>query len=509
MQRYVLRADDGSVTLLHPDTPAEYEQARGEVETSGGPNVEREPGRPGLTSRLAGCLPRRPAGEAKPGGSAGDDSATPAGEDGAATAETAGGGYYVVTTDSQRRAWGLPDLAKEAGARGAAPGDVDAAERHHAVPVVDPAEAMDLLFEDGGNESDGQDGDGRAIGVRRSVRPDAAPVVNLKHGRGPVPDDVRAAFRELCRQPRVDGVLELMDGAIGPLETAAVQELEEARRQLAALRREEVTPERLGDAGGAEGSDEAAERVARTCWVMRRRLGKVGDALDRLDFSGMDIETRPSSFRRLLQRVEDDPGENIPEEGLVAACGKALGELAGAAGLAVSRIRGGVDARRAHQVLDGDTLPRGAVDAVREGLKALDEERRPADPLAATTREVLGRLESADLPLPVLTRALDDIRMSQIVGREAAAVLLERLQLVLELPGRHHFRHLLRFVNKDLVDEGLGQRRGRRPAPATPPHPAVLPRPIRAADRAYRPRHLPPAAPARPRSPSSATASTP
>ena len=364
----------------------------------------------------------------------------------------------MVTTDSQRRAWGLPDLAKEAGARDTAPRDVDAAERHHAVPVVDPAEAMDLLFEDGGNESDGQDGDGRAIGVRPSVRPDAAPVVNLKHGRGPVPDDVRAAFRELCRQPRVDGVLELMDGAIGPLETAAVQELAEARRQLAALRQEEVTPERLGDAGEAEGSDEAAERVARTCWVMRRRLGKVGDALDRLDFSGMDIETRPSSFRRLLQRVEDDPGENIPEEGLVAACGKALGELEGAAGLAVSRIRGVVDARReveagewndaavgrirtvlrrlegAHQVLDGDTLPRAAVDAVREGLKALDEERRPADPLAATTREVLGRLESADLPLPVLTRALDDIRMSQIAGREAAAVLLERLQLVLELP---------------------------------------------------------------------------
>ncbi|MCY4509001.1 MAG: hypothetical protein OXG35_18900 [Acidobacteria bacterium] len=135
---------------------------------------------------------RRPAVEAKPGGSAGDDSATPAGEDGAATAETAGGGYYVVTTDSQRRAWGLPDLAKEAGARDTAPRNVDAVERHHVVPVVDPAEAMDLLFEDGGNESDGQDGDGRAIGVRRSVRPDAVPVVNLKHGRGPVPDDVRA-----------------------------------------------------------------------------------------------------------------------------------------------------------------------------------------------------------------------------------------------------------------------------------------------------------------------------
>ena len=71
---------------------------------------------------------------------------------------------------------------------------------------------------------------------------------------------------------------------------------------------------------------------------------------------------------------------------------------------------------------------------MREGLKELDEERQSADPLAATTREVLGQLEAADLPLPVLTRALDEIRMSQSGGREAAAVLLERLRLVVNLP---------------------------------------------------------------------------
>ena len=350
-------------------------------------------------------------------------------------------GYYVVTTDSQRRAWGLPDLAKEAGARGTAPGDVDAAERHHAVPVVDPAEAMDLLFEDGGNESDGQDGDGRAIGVRRSVRPAAAPVVNLKHGRGPVPDDVRAAFRELCRQSRVDGVLELMDGALGPLETAAVPELEEARRQLAALRREEVTPERLGDAGGAEGSDEAAERVARTCWVMRRRLGKVGDALDRLDFSGKTTRGRTSPRRGWSRRAARPWGNSKGRPGWPSAA-SAASSTPGARSRPGSGTtpRSGAsgrccDASRARtRCSTGTPLPRGAVEAVREGLKALDEERRPADPLAATTREVLGRLESAELPLPVLTRALDDIRMSQIAGREAAAVLLERLQLVLELP---------------------------------------------------------------------------
>ena len=55
------------------------------------------------------------------------------------------------------------------------------------------------------------------------------------------------------------------------------------------MRRQEVTPERLGETGDAELSDEAAERAARTCWVIRRRLGKVGETLGRLDFSGMEI----------------------------------------------------------------------------------------------------------------------------------------------------------------------------------------------------------------------------
>ena len=50
------------------------------------------------------------------------------------------------------------------------------------------------------------------------------------------------------------------------------------------------------------------------------------------------------------------------------------------------------------------------------------------------TREVLGRLEATDLPVSVLTRALDDIRMSQTADREAASVLLERLRLVTRPP---------------------------------------------------------------------------
>ena len=51
----------------------------------------------------------------------------------------------------------------------------------------------------------------------------SAEVVNLKHGRGSIPEDVRAAFRE------IDSVLELIDALIEPLETSAVRELEDAR----------------------------------------------------------------------------------------------------------------------------------------------------------------------------------------------------------------------------------------------------------------------------------------
>ena len=88
----------------------------------------------------------------------------------------------------------------------------------------------------------------------------------------------------------------------------------------------------------------------------------------------------------------------------------------------------------AGKALDDDTLPNGKVEAVREGLKALDEERQSGDRLAAATREVLGRLAAADLPLPVLAGALDEIRMAESAGREAAAVVLERLRLVADLP---------------------------------------------------------------------------
>ena len=147
----------------------------------------------------------------------------------------------MVTSDSQRRAWGLPDLANETAAHGSAPRDADTIERHDRVPVVNPAEAIDLLFENGENESDDQDSDRGAIGARRCGRTHPAPVVNLKHDRGPIPDHIRATFRELCGQSRFDGLLESVDKLIATLEGSVVPDLEAARTEVAALRRQEVS----------------------------------------------------------------------------------------------------------------------------------------------------------------------------------------------------------------------------------------------------------------------------
>ena len=90
---------------------------------------------------------------------------TPGGEEGSGPAGTPVGGRYVVTTDQQRREWGLPDLANGPGGDAAAPGDPAAMERAGAVSVVDFADALDLLFEDGASRSVAA-----ALGGRRGRR---------------------------------------------------------------------------------------------------------------------------------------------------------------------------------------------------------------------------------------------------------------------------------------------------------------------------------------------------
>ena len=449
MQKIVLRnedkrtaaesgaVEDRRVTLIVPATRDEYKQARAEMESGS-----------------------RVADEARTGDRGGDERGTQAGEDRAAAAETtAAGGRYVVTTDEQRRAWGLPNLENGAATHDTAP---DTRETTDAVPVVEPDEAFELLLGDGTNPSadpalvNGAVGEifADAIEGRRRGRAGPGPVVNLKDDRGPIPASVHATFRELCRQPRIHNLLESLDELIEPLKRSVAPGLEAARREVAALREREVT--RLGETGGPDSADERTERVARTCWTIQRRLRKVGEPLGRLDFAGMKITPSPSAFRRFLEQVEEDPAGNTPEEGLVARCDEALRGFARAAGEAVRRIRAVADARRqvergawndtalrrirhvlqrveeAQQALDDDTLPNEKVEVVREGLK--EEEQHAAGRLEAEARDVLGQLEAADLPVDVLTRALDELRLAQTLGNEAGAVSLERLRLLGALP---------------------------------------------------------------------------
>ena len=107
---------------------------------------------------------------------------TPGGEEGSGPSGTPAGGRYVVTTDQQRREWGLPDLANgPGGAAAAAPGDPAAMERAGAVSVVDSADALDLLFEDGASRSaaaalvDGAGGDVAAALVDGAAAPPPRP----------------------------------------------------------------------------------------------------------------------------------------------------------------------------------------------------------------------------------------------------------------------------------------------------------------------------------------------
>ena len=387
-------------------------------------------------------------------------------EVGSGAAAAPAGGRYVLTTDEQRRAWGLPDLANGAAAPDTVPGEPGAAEGPDPVPVVDPAEALDLLFEDDAGRSGdaaavkeaGDGSGGGAAGTRRGGRTDPVQFVNLKHNRGPIPEDLRATFSELCRQTRIDGLLESIDALIEPLERSVVPDLEAARRGIEALRRREVTPERLGDPGGEDPADERAERVAQTCWVIERRLRKLDNALGRLDFSNLKVSPAPPSFRHLLRQVEDDPAGNAPPEGILAACDQALRGFERAAGEAVSRIRAVAAARRAVEagewthdalrrirfvlgrleevraVLDDDGVPNDQLKRLRDGLNEIEKERRSTDPLAALTQDVLERFEAAELPVAVLARGLDEIRRSQTASQDAAAAALERLRVVASLP---------------------------------------------------------------------------
>ena len=425
-------AAERRVMLVFPTTHDEYRAARAEVEGAAPPPDEPGP---------------------RPADRGGDRCAATASDDRSGAAATLTDGRYVLTTREQRRAWGLPDLPNGATARGE-PGAVEPLDP---IPVADSAEAIDLLFEDDSSRSDpaaavnevGDEGGGGAAGAQPcgALRP--APFVNLKQNRGPVSDDLRTAFRELCGQAGINDLLRSIDVLIEPLERSALPDLEASQREVEALRRL-VTRARLG------APDERAKRVATTCRVIRRRLQRFNESLGRLDFSKLKIQPKPSALLRTLR--EDNPAGNAHPKDALAMIDQALTGFERAADEAVGRIRAVVAARGAVEagewtldalrrirlvlqslfhlraILADDSVPNDQLEALRSALEEIEKERRVTDPLAALTQDVLQRFEAAELPASVLARALDEIRLSRTAGNETATIALERLRVVASLP---------------------------------------------------------------------------
>ena len=72
--------------------------------------------------------------------------------------------------------------------------------------------------------------------------------------------------------------------------------------------------------------------------------------------------------------------------------------------------------------------------AARSDIEAVEKHWKSAGSLEAETRELLGRVESADLPVRVLDEALHEVRRSLTASYETAAAMLDRVRLLIRLP---------------------------------------------------------------------------
>ena len=72
--------------------------------------------------------------------------------------------------------------------------------------------------------------------------------------------------------------------------------------------------------------------------------------------------------------------------------------------------------------------------AARSEIEAVEKHWASAGSLAAETRELLGRVEAADLPVRVLDEALHEVRRSLTATYETAATSLDRVRLLTRLP---------------------------------------------------------------------------
>ena len=452
MRRIVLGAENGDfgdgrvtcaadatvsvgVTLVLPETRAEYEEARAEV---------------GRLAREAG------------GGEAGRPADTH-GTNG--TYAVTGAGCWVVTTQDQRRAWGLPDLGGVASVPVRARDDLQRAWNRGAVPLVDADDAVRLLAgNDAGKQTDDDDDTYGANGARAfgPEQPEhaASEFVNLKHGR--IPAHVRETFDELTARPRIDALVGSLDELLGPLEREMLPRLEQTRRELASLRpllQRELAPERLHaprDAGQRAGG---ALHLGGGLHPLLRRARRAVATLELLKSSVLsDEEISPSGIVQFIEQADNgvlDAAEMDAGAGkidaVLAACDTAVGQviepLRALFDARASIRKGGWDdadvrmlaalVRRVEELrgmLDEAGPSEQQVGGLLGAIKGIEEDRESAGRLGPRIRETLRRLEAMDLPAVVLEKALEELHRATTSGTEAATASLERVRLLAALP---------------------------------------------------------------------------
>ncbi len=432
MQRIVFRSDaeqiepDGDsdsaaavtatqhVTLVFPATRAEYERALAGIE----PIVRRS------DETLPGRVPAAPT-------------------EGAA---------YVATTDAQRRAWSLPDIA-DAGSEGERP----------AVAVMAPRDAIRTLL---GGAARGQDSrresELRQAGAEAedggAQRP-ATDIVNLKDGRGRIPSGSRQAFDELSRRTQLDAARGRLGAAIDVLEHQTLPALEQSHRTLATLSQRPITRQRQSEACETDPLLDPDERLAAVCWAVRRRFDRAERALAPLTSSALvEVQPKPADVRRSLRACDKDDIDTKRLDEVIEQLSAALPAWGHAVSSLIDQlcrlaaIRRGLpegewdeaSLRTLQSLVRDIDAVRGSLEdtealkddlgAARSHLDAVEKHWKSAGSLESETRELLGRIEAADLPVRVLDEALHEVRRSLTATYETAATMLDRVRWLTRLP---------------------------------------------------------------------------
>ena len=432
MQRIVFRSDDERtepsggndsvaavtatrhVTLVFPATRAEYEQVR-----AGGERIVRR-----SDETLLGLVPTAPAE----------------------------GADYVATTDAQRRAWSLPDLT-------CAGREDDGG----AVAVMAPCDAIRTLL---GGDARGPDSrpegavppaGAEAVdgGARRSV----TDIVNLKEGRGRIPPGSRQAFDELSGATKLDAARGKLGAAIELLERKTLPALERSHHTIETLSQRPIIMQRLSEACDTDPSLDPDERLAAVCWAVRWRFDRAERALAPLTASALaEVEPKPADVERSLRACDADAIDTKRLDKVIEQLGAALPAWEHAVSQVIDQLcrlavvrrglqKGGwddaslrtlqslvrdIDAARGSledtEVLDDDLA------AARSHIEAVEKHWKSAGSLEAETRELLGRIEAADLPVRVLDEVLHELRRSLTATYETAATMLDRVRLLTGLP---------------------------------------------------------------------------